>query len=117
MNRADIEKYTVQAVEEAVAKFPLLLKSAELQRSMVNALTSGAGEMFLWVKFQLSRLCRMKFELDILATLPQLAESDLDELYRDTYNSIFLTGSNATTVAIRTFSWLLYIREPLSADA
>ncbi|KAL9093584.1 MAG: hypothetical protein Q9165_003979 [Trypethelium subeluteriae] len=117
-NAADIEHYTQMSVDTATAEMKLLKGrvTTELRDRLVSSLVGGAGEMFIWVKMQLSRMCRLGHEQDIVAALADISSVTLEELYRSTFERMRETGSTAWSIALRTFSWLLYMREPLTAD-
>ncbi|KAK7974466.1 hypothetical protein PG989_016314 [Apiospora arundinis] len=66
--------------------------SPNLRELMVQTLVDGAGEMFLWAKLQVDRLCRENHEDDV-------------------------AGAKSREVAIRTISWILYMRETLTPTA
>lgn len=58
-NQADVERYATEAVNSAVSDRKLLTGNVtqDLTMELIDALTSTAGEMFLWIKLQLVRLC------------------------------------------------------------
>ena len=72
---------------------------------------------FLWVKLQVEHLCREKIEDDVTIALENNLPEDLDQLYQDSLSHIFKTGMTARDAAIRIFSWMLHMREPLTPSA
>lgn len=115
-NGADIENYTRWCVDTAVAERRLLKGDCSdiLKDQIISNLVAGAGEMFMWVKMQLSCLCAFALEKDVRDALATVCSSTLDELYAATFNIIKGSGETAWKVALRFFSWLLYMQEPLS---
>jgi ankyrin repeat protein len=59
----------------------------------------------------------MKHEADILSAIKERRLVTLDALYKDTFDSILSQGGEARDLAIRIFSTLLFVKEPLSSDA
>ncbi|PVH75425.1 hypothetical protein DL98DRAFT_427615, partial [Cadophora sp. DSE1049] len=118
-NKADVRSFAIHAVTSAISDYKLLMGNVTqaLKERLVDALVSGAGEMFLWVKLQLLRLCSLGHEKDLIAALTSLATSTLDELYRAAYERIQQAGKVTQEIATRSFAWLLYAREPLTVDA
>ena len=72
---------------------------------------------FLWVKLQFERLCREKTEDDVIEALQSNLPEDLDQLYQESLSHIFKTGTTARDTAIKAFSWILHMREPLTPSA
>ena len=72
---------------------------------------------FLWVKLQIERLCREKTEDDVTEALQSNLPEDLDQLYQESLSHIFKAGNTARDTAIKTFSWILHMREPLTPSA
>ena len=117
-NKADIRLFATNAVTGAISDHKLLNGNVPqtLKEQLVEALVSGAGEMFLWVKLQLLHFCSIEHEKDLIAASTGLAASKLNELYQAAYERIQQAGKVAQEIAIRSFSWLLYAREPLTVD-
>ena len=77
----------------------------------------GDQNRFLWVKLQIERLCREKIEDDVMIALENNLPEDLDQLYQESLSHIFKTGMTARDAAVRIFSWMLHMREPLTPSA
>ena len=77
----------------------------------------GDPNRFLWVKLQIEHLCREKIEDDVTIALENNLPEDLDQLYQESLSHIFKTGMTARDAAVRIFSWMLHIREPLTPSA
>lgn len=77
----------------------------------------GDRDRFLWVKLQIERLCREKTEDDVMMALENKLPEDLDQLYQESLSHIFKTGMTARGAAVRIFSWILHMREPLTPSA
>jgi hypothetical protein len=118
-NKGDIRRYATEAVNRAISDHKLLLGqvSQQLTRRLIDDLTSTAGEMFLWIQCQLQRLCELKHEEDIAEALSKLSTSTLSELYHQAFDGIMGSGATSRDLAIRCFSWLLCMKEPLSPTA
>ncbi|KAH7150207.1 ankyrin repeat-containing domain protein [Dactylonectria estremocensis] len=91
--------------------------SSQTRDSLANALLNGAGEMFLWAQHQIQQLRKIKREEDLLPALETNILSDLDKLYEDDLSQILLAGSASRQLAIQIFSWLLYMKAPLTSTA
>ena len=74
-------------------------------------------DRFLWVKLQIERLCREKIEDDVLIALQNKLPEDLDQLYQESLSHIFKAGTIARDIAVKTLSWILHMREPLTPSA
>ena len=77
----------------------------------------GDRHRFLWVKLQIERLCREKIEDDVMIALENHLPEDLDQLYQESLSHIFKSGMTARDAAVRIFSWILHMREPLTPSA
>ncbi|KAF5649437.1 ankyrin 1 [Fusarium sp. NRRL 52700] len=84
---------------------------------LAKELLEGAGEMFLWVHRQIQQLRKVKNEHDLLPALRSNILSDLDKLYENDLGQIFKSGDTSRQLAIQIFSWLLYMKAPLSPEA
>lgn len=118
-NNADMRRVTTEAVDKAVNNCELLSGriSQSLKDEIIDVLASSAGEMFLLIKFQLLRLSNFEHEDDVLAGMANLADSTLEALYKEAYDTILKAGDTARDIAIHVFSWLLYAQEELTLDA
>lgn len=65
----------------------------------------------------MGRLCQMKLEADVRAAMAKLPNDTLDFLYSASFNKIISGGLAARDTAMRVFSWLLCLQEPLSPAA
>jgi ankyrin repeat protein len=72
---------------------------------------------FLWVHRQIQQLRKVKNEHDLLPALRSNILSDLDKLYENDLGQILQSGDTSRQLAIHTFSWLLYMKTPLTPEA
>ncbi|KAI1014433.1 hypothetical protein LB504_012069 [Fusarium proliferatum] len=91
--------------------------SPDKRSCLTKELLEGAGEMFLWVHRQVQQLRKVKNEHDLLPALRSNILSDLDTLYENDLAQILQSGDTSRQVAIHTFSWLLYMKSPLTPEA
>ncbi|KAF7556665.1 hypothetical protein G7Z17_g1205 [Cylindrodendrum hubeiense] len=93
--------------------------SPEMRTSLANMLLNGADEMFLWTRRQIQqlRLRKIKLEEDLLPALETNILHDLDTLYEESLSQIFDAGNSSRQFAIHIFSWLLYMKGPLTPSA
>ncbi|KAK2026562.1 hypothetical protein LX32DRAFT_684499 [Colletotrichum zoysiae] len=115
----DMEAFIDQLVETAVTR-KLLLEGrigSDARKLLRKGLLDGAGEMFLWAKLQMERICRITDEDDILEVLKKYIPQDIDQIYQETVRLIMESGESTRTMAIKVLSWVLYIREPLKPRA
>ncbi|KAF4503620.1 ankyrin 1 [Fusarium agapanthi] len=84
---------------------------------LTKELLEGAGEMFLWVHRQIQQLRKVKNEHDLLPALRSNILSDLDKLYENDLGQILQSGDTSRQLAIHIFSWLLYMKAPLTPEA
>ncbi|KAL8790515.1 MAG: hypothetical protein Q9195_006346 [Heterodermia aff. obscurata] len=117
--KQDMECFVNRLIENVVTNKMLLdgRVSSELCNMLKEKLLDGAGEMFLWVKLQIERLCREKIEDDVLIALENNLPEDLDQLYQESLSHIFGTGKTARDAAVKILSWILHMREPLTPSA
>ncbi|KAF6809884.1 ankyrin repeat domain-containing protein [Colletotrichum musicola] len=117
--RPDMEAFVEHSVDDAVAR-KLLLEGnlrPEIRRMLLHALLDGAGEMFLWVKLQLQRICRKTVEDDVVSALQDKLPEDIDQIYKESLVYILTSGDMARDIAVKVLSWVLYMREPLTPMA
>ncbi|KAG7405660.1 Ankyrin repeat domain-containing protein 50 [Fusarium oxysporum f. sp. rapae] len=91
--------------------------SPNTKSCLTKALLNGAGEMFLWVHRQIQQLRKVKNEDDLLPALRNNILSDLDKIYENDLEQILGSGDTSRQLAIQTFSWLLYMKAPLTHEA
>ncbi|KAF4880032.1 Ankyrin repeat and KH domain-containing protein 1 [Colletotrichum siamense] len=116
---SDMEAFVDYLIDDAVESKRLLEGRLGVgTRAMLRqGLISGAGEMFLWAKLQLKRLVHETIEDDVLAVLRSELPKDIDRLYQDFLSRILSLGAFARNIATKTFSWILFMREPLTPAA
>ncbi|KAI0439524.1 ankyrin repeat-containing domain protein [Xylaria telfairii] len=133
LGNADVQKIRVSREDtrsdmEAYVKLQLsimesgrqLLKgdvSPRLSQFLVDKLVDGAGEMFQWVNIQLRHLCHQDREEDIIEILDKRKFATLDGIYAAVLESILEKGGISCDIAFRTFSWLLFMQEPVSSQS
>ncbi|KAL5591485.1 hypothetical protein FOVSG1_010374 [Fusarium oxysporum f. sp. vasinfectum] len=91
--------------------------SPNTRSCLIKELLHGASEMFLWVHRQIQQLRKVKNEHDLLPALRSNILSDLDKLYENDLGQILQSGDTPRQLAIQTFSWLLYMKAPLTPEA
>jgi hypothetical protein len=69
---------------------------------------------FLWAKLQLEQFCRIKEETDILTAINSLPKT-LEGIYQNIFRQL-LAGQATWELVRRTSLWLLYMREPMTAE-
>ncbi|KAF4418418.1 ankyrin 1 [Fusarium acutatum] len=74
-------------------------------------------KVFLWVHRQIQQLRKVKNEHDLLPALRSNNLSDLDKLYENDLGQILQSGNTSRQLAIHIFSWLLYMKAPLTPEA
>ncbi|MCJ1463344.1 hypothetical protein MMC07_001951 [Pseudocyphellaria aurata] len=115
----DMKSFVNHLIDTAVTS-KLLLEgkvSPALRGMLIQALLDGAGEMFLWVKLQVERLCREKTENGVIEALQNKLPENLYQLYQESLSHTFNNGTVARDTAVKVFSWILYMREPLTPSA
>ncbi|KAF4963269.1 hypothetical protein FSARC_8707 [Fusarium sarcochroum] len=111
----DMSKFIFRKIDEARLVSGRL--SLSMRDSLAKALLNGAGEMFLWAQRQIQQLRKIKSEQDLLPALETNILSDLDKLYEDDMSQILNAGDTSREVAVQIFSWLLYMKTPLTPTA
>ncbi|EXL92236.1 ankyrin repeat-containing domain protein [Fusarium oxysporum II5] len=91
--------------------------SPNTRSCLIKELLHGGGEMFLWVHRQIQQLRKVKNEHDLLPALRSNILSDLDKLYENDLGQILQSGDTPRQLAIQAFSWLLYMKAPLTPEA
>ncbi|OQE36718.1 hypothetical protein PENCOP_c011G03058 [Penicillium coprophilum] len=117
--RHDVELYVEHSVRNAISTRSLLHGdvSDELQIKLKQFLLKGAGEMFLWVRFQVERLRQMRSTASMIDALNNPDSIAVDHLYSEILNNVAEKDPMAYSTATRAFSWLLCMHEPLSTTA
>ncbi|KAG6362578.1 hypothetical protein INS49_007670 [Diaporthe citri] len=90
--------------------------SSEVRTALADEILAGAGEMFLWAHRQIQqlRMRKIKQEEDLLPALKTNILADLDQLYEETLQQVLSGGDTARSFVIHIFSWLLYMKSPLT---
>ncbi|KAK8876902.1 ankyrin 1 [Apiospora arundinis] len=117
--KTDMVAFVNRTVDNAIAN-KLLLAGNVLRHHhifIVQTLIDGAGEMFIWVKLQVERLCRENHVEDVLKKLQGGLPETLEELYQQTLDYILQKGERSCEIAVRAFSWILYTKETLVSTA
>ncbi|KAK8242230.1 hypothetical protein IWZ00DRAFT_513656, partial [Phyllosticta capitalensis] len=115
--RNDILHYIDQIVESKYRSGELQLGNISLKQEIIQALSAGANEMFLWVTFQIEELCLCYNDEEIQETL-----SNLPEGLADTYARILqriLTskrGPRSLEIAYAAFQWVICSARPLLVE-
>ncbi|KAL8831331.1 MAG: hypothetical protein Q9191_000918 [Dirinaria sp. TL-2023a] len=116
-NAADMIAFTQWQIDKAVSARRLLGGHLEeaTKAKIIAVLTAGAGEMFLWVKLQLNRICCRKTEVDVQDAIRHLPTA-LEDIYNDALEHIASTeyGKRAFEIARYAFLWVLHACRPLS---
>ncbi|KAM0541390.1 hypothetical protein ACHAPJ_013263 [Fusarium lateritium] len=113
--RDDMSDFIFRKVDDARLVSGRL--SSHMRDVLAKALLNGAGEMFLWVQRQIQQLRKIKSEHDLLPALETNILSDLDKLYEDDMSQILNAGDTSRQLAVQVFSWLLYMKAPLTPTA
>ncbi|KAF5559324.1 ankyrin 1 [Fusarium napiforme] len=111
----DMAQFITQKIDDAKLISGRL--SSGKRSCLIKELLDGAGEMFLWVHRQIQQLRKVKNEHDLLPALRSNSLSDLDKLYENDLGQILQSGDTSRQLAIHTFSWLLYMKAPLTPEA
>ncbi|KAF0640548.1 hypothetical protein FPSE5266_10074 [Fusarium pseudograminearum] len=113
--RDDMSRFIAYKIDEAKLISGRL--SSKTRDHLQKALLDGAGEMFLWAHRQIQQLRKIRIEDDLLPALQSSILSDLDQLYDIDLQQILRSGDTSRRLAIQIFSWLLYMKAPLTPDA
>ncbi|KAG5751994.1 hypothetical protein H9Q70_005388 [Fusarium xylarioides] len=111
----DMAQFITQRIDDAKLISGRL--SPNNRSCLTKELLDGAGEMFLWVHRQIQQLRKVKNEHDLLPALRSNILSDLDKLYENDLGQILQSGDTSRQLAIQIFSWLLYMKAPLTPEA
>ncbi|KAF6815907.1 ankyrin repeat domain-containing protein [Colletotrichum musicola] len=116
---SDMEAFVDHLIDDVMANRRLLEGSVSLETRVMlrQGLISGAGEMFLWAKLKLERLVHETVEDDVLVALQSEVPKDIDQLYQQFLSHILSLGASARNIATKAFSWILFMREPLTPAA
>ncbi|EWG55613.1 hypothetical protein FVEG_13593 [Fusarium verticillioides 7600] len=113
--RDDMAQFITQKIDQTKLISGRL--SQDKRNCLMKELLEGAGEMFLWAHRQIQQLRKVKNERDLLPALRSNILSDLDMLYENDLNQILQSGDTSRELAIQIFSWLLYMKAPLTPEA
>ncbi|KAG5811590.1 hypothetical protein H9Q74_013522, partial [Fusarium xylarioides] len=111
----DMAQFITQRIDDAKLISGRL--SPNNRSCLTKELLDGAGKMFLWVHRQIQQLRKVKNEHDLLPALRSNILSDLDKLYENDLGQILQSGDTSRQLAIQIFSWLLYMKAPLTPEA
>ncbi|KAJ4038160.1 hypothetical protein NW756_008711 [Fusarium oxysporum] len=111
----DMARFITQKIDDAKLISGRL--SPNTRSCLIKELLDGAGEMFLWVHRQIQQLRKVTNEHDLIPALRSNILSDLDKLYENDLGQILQSGDTSRQLAIQTFSWLLYMKAPLTPEA
>ncbi|KIW05145.1 uncharacterized protein PV09_03696 [Verruconis gallopava] len=111
----DIRVFVKDQVDERVKDGRLVLRSPGLKEEIINALSVGAKDMFLWVRFQLEDICEAVNDHQIRQTLFNLPK-DLNETYARILKKIYKTGKNRFDIALRMIKWIRCAHRPMTIE-
>ncbi|EXK81696.1 hypothetical protein FOQG_13872 [Fusarium oxysporum f. sp. raphani 54005] len=111
----DMARFITQKIDDAKLISGRL--SPNTRSCLIKELLDDAGEMFLWVHRQIQQLRKVTNEHDLIPALRSNILSDLDKLYENDLGQILQSGDTSRQLAIQTFSWLLYMKAPLTPEA
>ncbi|KAK8183119.1 uncharacterized protein BKA78DRAFT_37855 [Phyllosticta capitalensis] len=115
--RTDILHYIEQTVESKHHSEELQLGSISLKQDIVQALSAGANEMFLWVTFQIEELCLCYNDEEIRETLKNLPEGLADTYARILHRVMNSKGgSKSIAIACAAFRWVICSARPLLVE-
>lgn len=112
-NTEDIAKFVHQQLKAANLLNGRLPSS--LKEKIPETLIEGAQGMFRWADLQIQSLRPLKVAADIERRLGRLPKS-LDDSYFEIFEQIEESGEYALRLAVMTFQWLLYAREPIDLN-
>ncbi|KAI0430727.1 ankyrin repeat-containing domain protein [Xylaria sp. FL1042] len=92
------------------------IASPRLTDLLKEKLVDGAGESFQWVKIEVEYLHDQSREEDVLDILSRDSLPTLDDTYSLILERITKMGNMSQDIAIRAFSWLLYMKEAIPAQ-
>ncbi|KAI1424997.1 ankyrin repeat-containing domain protein [Xylaria sp. FL1777] len=90
--------------------------SPELTDFLTQRLVDGAGEVFQWVNIHVRHLCDQTSQEDVTNILRGNSLLTLDEIYSVILQGITRMDDTSRDIAIRTFSWLLYMKEAIPSQ-
>ncbi|KAK3381588.1 hypothetical protein B0H63DRAFT_524293 [Podospora didyma] len=105
----DMESFIIQELDTVIKERRLLNGNVppQLGFRILASLLHDAGEMFLWAKLLIQRLCWVKTEEDVLDALGEQTLATLNGLYESRLRRIMESGNFARNVVVGIFSWLL----------
>ncbi|KAF4899121.1 Ankyrin-1 [Colletotrichum fructicola] len=117
--RQDMEAFVKHQIDAALAAKLLLggVVRFDTRKVLEEALLEGAGEMFLWVKLCMERICRETVEDDVLSALRTKLPESIDQLYQSSLDRISRAGNEVRGLAMKALSWVLHMRKPLTPPA
>ncbi|KAI9704106.1 MAG: hypothetical protein M1836_006967 [Candelina mexicana] len=120
MNSEDIKTFTKYKIQEAIETKRLLRGrvSPSLRNDIMKALIDGAQGMFRWVELSIETLSnsrRLALEKDVRSELGKLP-AELKEQYRVIYMDILDSAPATSSIAVRTFSWMLAAQRTMTVE-
>ncbi|KAL0630901.1 hypothetical protein Q9L58_010249 [Maublancomyces gigas] len=116
-NSGDINTYIRAEIDARIAEKRLLEGdvSSELRARIIHALEAGARGMFIWVKYQINKICDEDTPLDVEQALTEPAH-DLNQMYAEILNTMRTRHSSTRRFANaeNILKWVFYAVEPLS---
>ncbi|KAL0631450.1 hypothetical protein Q9L58_009682 [Maublancomyces gigas] len=98
----DIKLYIKTEIKACIGRKELLdgVVGLQLKRRIVRALETGACGMFIWVKFQIERICSEIVEGGVEEALTELPKG-LNEMYSEMLQKIRTNKSHRTSTIVR----------------
>ncbi|RDI76391.1 hypothetical protein Vi05172_g13629 [Venturia inaequalis] len=112
---SDIRAFINDEVGTRIKQGRLTLGSLSVKDEILQALTVGAKDMFLWVKFQLEDLCGATSDKEIRNILRDLPK-DLVETYGRIITKIRASGPGRIKLARKMLKWIICARRPLRIE-
>jgi ankyrin repeat protein len=117
----DMRLFVRACVSNAIRSRILLNgEHSDLQLGLETFLLDRAGEMFLWVKLQMDRFCKLKSKSSILEALQDRSKApatSINNLYADILAQISASDLKAYNMARRALSLLMCIHETMAPNA
>ncbi|KAL9062587.1 MAG: hypothetical protein Q9157_008791 [Trypethelium eluteriae] len=113
----DIETYVRASIDTKMEEGELIIAEPSLKVEIIDALVSGANDMFLWVRFQIEEICEAIGDEAIRNTIKNLPR-DVEETYVRILEKISRRPNGAEKLRLveNVFKWVLVARRPLTID-
>ncbi|KAL9094230.1 MAG: hypothetical protein Q9165_003370 [Trypethelium subeluteriae] len=113
----DIETYTRASIDTKIKEGELIFADPSLRGEIIDALISGAKDMFLWVRFQIDDICDAIGDEAIRNTIKNLPH-DVEETYVRILEKVSRrpNGTEKLRLVENVFKWTLVARRPLTID-